>query len=177
MTNLAYSSNQLKCIPIHTVCTDYTCSSIAEASASSIISAIKLLCKPAGMIVKPFMVNELAQLIFKGSNDLVVSLTSQKGGLSGNYTSVFEGDHHNYCHVFTPKMPIIQAHLKSLLTKPNNEQAFSKSGLIYKVEPYLDENDIKAIYNKILYFNLNKSASSTSTRSSSSSIQIKKCRA
>ncbi len=173
MTNLAYSSNQLKGIPIHTVCTDYTCSSIAEASASSIISAIKLLCKPAGMIVKPFMVNELAQLIFKGSNDLVVSLTSQKGGLSGNYTSVFEGDHHNYCHVFTPKMPIIQAHIKSLLTKPNNEQAFSKSGLIYKVEPYLDENDIKSIYNKILYFNLNKSASSTSTRSSS--IQIKKC--
>lgn len=181
MTNLAYSSNQLKDIPIHTVCTDYTCSSIAEASTHGgvfLLSSILLytgVSAATGVVLKPFMVNELAQLIFKGPSDLVVSLTSQKGGLSGNYTSVFEGDHRNYCHILTPKMPIIQAQLKSLLTKPNNEQAFSKNGLVYKVEPYLDENDIKAIYDKITLFNAHKSVSNTDTRSSSSSIQIKKC--
>lgn len=179
MTKLANSSNQLKGIPIHTVCTDYTCSSIAEVIASeaiSILFPIKILIPTNGMAPKPSMLNELAQLIFKGPSDLVVSLTSQKGGLSGNQTSVFEGDHHNYCHVFTPKMPIIQVHLKSLLTKPKNEQAFSKNGLVYKVEPNLDKNDIKAIYDKIVSYNINNPFASVSTTTrSSSSIQIKKC--
>lgn len=177
MTNLARSSNQLKGIPIHTVCTDYTCNSKIDTYGSiPFMAIIYILCDTRGMVLKPFMMNELASSIYKGPSDFVVSLTSQKGGLNNNHTSTFEGDDNYYCHVLTPNMPIIQAHLKSLLTKPNNEQAFSKNGLVYKVEPYLDEKDIKAIYDKISLFNLNnKNVSASTTTRSSSSIQIKKC--
>lgn len=176
MQQLASSSNNLKGMPIHTVCSDYTGNRLAHSFVEvEIWKTISFLASLWGYIEKPFSINKLAELIYKGKSDLVVSLSSQQGGLSGSCTSIFSGDDVGYIHLFTPKSIEIQNHLVRLLTEPNNGHAFTMKGLVPKVEPNLDNTDIKKVYDEIFAFQPVISKQIVKTKGQASSIKIKNC--
>lgn len=176
MKQLAFSSNNLKGVPIHTVCSDYTGNWQATSVGFVVLKAIIELFTPyLGYEVKPFSINKLAELIYKGKSDLVVSLTSQQGGLNGACTSTFSGTDLSYTHTGTPGSVEIHNYLAGLLTEPNNEHAFTTGGLVNKVEPDLDKIDIKKIYDEIFYIQPGQRSESATTKALTSSIRIKNC--
>lgn len=176
INQLTYTSNGLKGIPIHTVCSDYTGNWMEEIVGFVIFGTVlKLLSKTPGYEVKPFSLNKLKELIYHGQSDMIVSLSSQQGGLNGMPTSVFSGGNPFYIHMYTPKSKEIHQHLVNLLTSKKNDSKFTSNGLVAKVESGLGQEEIMKIYDEIFISKPGLKKITSGLKASSASINIKNC--
>lgn len=166
---------KLKGIPIHTVCTEYSANgSIGEIVTQDLIPmALKAIVKLFGKgDDSPLSLGGLLDLIYGGPSDLVVSFSSQAGGLSGNHVSVLSNNTMEVIHMNTPKNPVIHELLKGLLAKSPESPLFTKQGLVLKPEKELATADVKKIYE---YLPIHAPTKSGSMKSGSSRIRINEC--
>ena len=180
ISDLSLTANGLKGIPMHAVCTDYSCEGVTNEVIYQVLQAfvhtfyrIQNWLPPIDGNLDLFNkdeINDIMQILYKGKSDMIVSLRSQQGGLSGSNVSVLRGTDHFYNHGFTPDGPAVQARLTELLTTPNNEQEFTKNGLGVKIEPIPTRDDFEQIYSILNggLANLKRSAASTTKATTSS---------
>ena len=80
-----------------------------------------------GFDLAPCVITTFSHNLFGEQNDLVVSRTSQRGGLIGNCQTNFDGDF-DYCHMESPDNPRVINKIKELLNKPVSDSVFCKTG-------------------------------------------------
>lgn len=167
---LTNSSSNLKGIPIHTISTDYTGDGAEITIFKILLDLIKI-----NKNVKDFSLEKLTKLIYHGESDWVVSLRSQKGGLSGASTSVLSEDNSSYIHIYTPRSEEIHKLIFSLLNSRDNNRYFTSNGLVPTPEPGLSKEDIRKIYEEIFYTVPEEKITTPVLKSSSASISINNC--
>ena len=123
-------------IPVHSICTvvsslerdDIPVSDDIIWGASKLFGYIapryKTISVEEGIISA---LNSLLMDLYEGSNDCVVALNSQTGGLSNNHTSVFLGNFKEKWHSVSPNDSIVCDRIINLLRKPTTDAAFARS--------------------------------------------------
>jgi len=121
-------------IPVHAVCT-----TIENKPAEALDAILTKVNKKYALIKFLLLFNGnrfvgdgsegIISALYDGEmSDMVVALSSQKGGLPEENVSYFNGQHKNFFHSFSPNNVIAVDRIIELLTKPKSDYSFSHTG-------------------------------------------------